>query len=105
MVKLDNLQGQLPALLTESFVPLLNNSADPCVVDISRDLRSISLKHGVLHDRWPSATRSNLIPGMQGLELLSSIVVTDAWGKSEEARQAMKAAEAGYLANAALWRS
>ena len=50
MVKLDNLQGQLPALLTESFVPLLNNSADPRVVDISRDLESISLKHGVLHE-------------------------------------------------------
>ena len=53
-------------------------------------------------NRWPSVTRSDSSPGMQDLELQSSIVVTDAWGKSEEARQAMKAAGAGYLANAAL---
>ncbi|KAL4986739.1 hypothetical protein BDW68DRAFT_178440 [Aspergillus falconensis] len=123
MSRLDNLEGQLretfelntfaPALLTEAFVPLLRKSTDPRVVNISGDLGSITLKsdqasQGHLVDhmayRMSKAALSMMTVchsikfkpwGCKVWSYNPGFVVTDAWGKSEEARQAMKAAGAG----------
>ncbi|KAH6708941.1 hypothetical protein DL95DRAFT_343160 [Leptodontidium sp. 2 PMI_412] len=129
MSKLDNLQSQLretfelntfaPALVTECFMPLLQKSDDPRVIHISGDLGSISLKSD-------EASRDHLIDHMAyrmskaALNMMTAchtvqfkpwgckvwsynpgFVVTDAWGKSEEARNAMKAAGAGNPYDAA----
>lgn len=123
MSKLDTLKAQLretfvlntfaPALLTEAFVPLLRNSENPRVIHISADLGSISLKsnpasrdYSIDHMAYRmSKAALNMMTACHSVQFKSwgckvwsynpGFVVTDAWGKSEEARQAMKAAGAG----------
>lgn len=102
-----------PALLTEAFVPLLRNSEIPRVIHISGDLGSISLKsnptsrdYSIDHMAYRmSQAALNMRTACHSVQFKSwgckvwgynpGFVVTGAWGKSEEARQAMKATGAG----------
>ncbi|KAL4915314.1 hypothetical protein BDW62DRAFT_126030 [Aspergillus aurantiobrunneus] len=117
MSRLDSLEAQLhemfelnifaPVLLTEALVPLLAKSADLRVVNISGNLGSITMKRdpsvqGHLIDHMAyrmSKAALNMMTVCHSVEFRSwgckvwsynpGFVVTDAWGKSEEARQAM----------------
>ncbi|RAH49598.1 NAD(P)-binding protein [Aspergillus brunneoviolaceus CBS 621.78] len=108
-----------PALLTESLLPLMERSPDPRVIHISADLGSITLKsdpasqyHEIDHMAYRmSKAALNMMTACHAVQFHGwggkvwsynpGFVVTDAWGNSEEAREAMRKAGAGSADDAA----